>query len=90
MTKAEIINRITEQYEAKLDAFDKMLKVLKDYKIEYKLDSVSFWEDRDFEEYQIAVETNDGGIVNVRLTDESGYITWYDDFQKYIKKERVY
>ena len=90
MTKAEIINRITEDYEAKLDAFNKMLKVLKGYKIEYKLDSVRVWEDWENEEYQIAVETNDGGCVNVRLTNESGYITWYDDSQKYIKQERVY
>jgi hypothetical protein len=90
MTKAEIINRIAEQYEAKLDAFDKMLKVLKDYKIEYKLDSVGFSEDWRCGGYELSVETNDGIFVDVRLIDGRCGIYWYNDCQEYIKSEMVY
>lgn len=90
MTKAEIINKITEDYEAKLDAFSKMLKVLKDYKIEYKLDSVGLSEDYRCGGYELFVETNDGSIVSVLLIEERCGIYWYNDCQEIIKHEMVY
>lgn len=89
MTKAEIINKITEDYEAKLDAFNKMLKVLKEYKIEYKLDSVCFGEDYRCGEYELSVETNDG-LVAVLLSEKSCCIHWYNNYEELIKYEQVY
>lgn len=78
MTKAEIINRITEQYERELDIFNKCVEALKRYGVKYDKDKLSFGGNDDYgyelvcsNELEYIRISSDGKHYYLRIFDET-------------------
>ena len=89
MTKAEIINQITEKYERELDLFNEFLGALKKQGIKYKPESIDYGQDYS-EEYVMSVQCYDGTLVLVSKGKSYYHIAYWDDHQQFIKSENVY